>query len=488
MFRQIEVCPDDRRLQCILWRPNPNVPLAGFELSTVTYGTKPAPFLATRVLHQLTIDEGDRFPLAAVALREDVYMDDTITGSDDLESARRLRIEMVQMTMCAGFKLRKFASNFPSVLDGLPEEDLAIPTNTGINLDPDPMVKTLGLIWMPHTDELRFGFPIPTQTNNPLTKRKILSQIATLFDPLGLIGAVITKAKIFMQLLWRLVDDNYKPLSWDSILPERVEEEWISFGTQIPRLLDLRVERLVTLSNPTSTQFHIFTDASEKAYRTCANLRTENSAGQIKVALLSSKSRVAPLKSKSIPRLELCGAVMGAELFAKVKQAISRGIQPEEIQNNSLWWHGPDWLSCSSDKWPKSGSFTADGEDEERKRVVLVSTQAQSFITEYVERYSNYTTMVRHTVYWLRLINYLRKGSSRLSGPLRVWELRQAEARIIQLIQAEEFNHELRAISKGRNVPLSSPLRWFVPIVPQKSLMTPNIQLFFHPNTTLPNY
>ncbi|XP_055604615.1 uncharacterized protein LOC129752854 [Uranotaenia lowii] len=530
MFRQIEVFPADRRLQCILWRPNPNVPLAGFELSTVTYGTKPAPFLATRVLHQLTIDEGDRFPLAAVALKEDVYMDDTITGSDDLESARHLRIEMVEMTMCAGFKLRKFASNFPSVLDGLPEEDLAIPTNTGINLDPDPMVKILGLIWMPHTDELRFGFPIPTQTNNPLTKRKILSQIATLFDPLGLIGAVITKAKIFMQLLWRLVDDNNKPLSWDSILPERVEEEWISFGTQIPRLLDLRVERLVTLSNPTSTQFHIFTDASEKAYGACAYLRTENSAGQIKIALLSSKSRVAPLKSQSIPRLELCGAVMGAELFTKVKQAmrlsvesffwtdsttvlrwlqgvpatwntyvanrvsavqtltencfwnhvpgeqnpadlISRGIQPAEIQNNSLWWHGPDWLSCSSDKWPKSGSFTADGEDEERKRVVLVSTQARSFITEYVERYSNYTTMVRHTVYWLRLINYLRKGSNQLSGPLRVWEIRQAEARIIQLIQAEEFHHELRAISKGRNVPLSSPLRWFVPIVGSDGLL-----------------
>ncbi|XP_055585003.1 uncharacterized protein LOC129737864 [Uranotaenia lowii] len=283
MFRQIEVCPDDRRLQCILWRLNPNVPLAGFELSTVTYGTKPAPFVATRVLHQLTIDEGDRFPLAAVALREDVYMDDTITGSDDLESARRLQIEMVEMTMCAGFKLRKFASNFPSVLDGLPEEDLAIPTNT-------------------------------------------------------------------------------------------------------------------------------------------------------------------------------------ADL-------ISRGIRPEEIQNNSLWWHGPDWLSCSSDKGPKSGSFTADGEDEERKRVVLVSTEARSFITEYVERYSNYTTMVRHTVYWLRLINYLRKGSSRLSGPLRVWELRQAEARIFQLIQAEEFNHELRAIYKGRNVPLSSPLRWFVPIVGSDGLL-----------------
>ncbi|XP_055542678.1 uncharacterized protein LOC129728276 [Wyeomyia smithii] len=87
MFRQIFIRQDDRPLQCILWRSSPTDEVATYELNTVTYGTKPAPFLATRTLTQLARDEGARFPLAARAVMEDTYMDDVITGSNDQEEA-----------------------------------------------------------------------------------------------------------------------------------------------------------------------------------------------------------------------------------------------------------------------------------------------------------------------------------------------------------------------------------------------------------------
>ncbi|XP_062556912.1 uncharacterized protein LOC134221740 [Armigeres subalbatus] len=100
-----------------------------------------------------------------------------------------------------------------------------------ICLDPDPSVKTLGLTWMPGTDTLRFQFNVlpPLDEAETLTKRKVLSIIATPFDPLGLIGAAITAYKVFMQMLWTLKNEDQARLDWDHQLPDTVGETWRSF-------------------------------------------------------------------------------------------------------------------------------------------------------------------------------------------------------------------------------------------------------------------
>ncbi|XP_055522497.1 uncharacterized protein LOC129716687 [Wyeomyia smithii] len=534
MFRQIEIRPEDRRLQCILWRPSPNVPISIYELATVTYGTKPAPFLATRVLMQLASDEQHRFPLAAKSVKEDCYMDDVITGANDPDTAKELRVQLQEMLRRGGFWLRKFASNCKTVLEGLPAEDLSIQVDDGINLDPDPMVKTLGLIWMPKTDVFRFRFHIPPLSPDVhFTKRKILSIIATLFDPLGLIGAVITRAKIFMQLLWFLEDQEGNKLSWDSPLPTRIEEEWRVFHQQIPLLNDLRIDRCVMLCNPICIQIHMFSDASEKAFGACAYMRTEDSSGMIKVVLLSSKARVAPLKTQSIPRLELRGALMAAELFSKVKDSVrclaevffwtdsttvlrwllattstwttfvanrvskiqlltenchwnhvtgehnpadlvSRGVRPDDIINNNLWWMGPEWLSKGTQHWPKPQTLSPENLEEEKRHVVLaVAPQNPSFFEWYLTQFSNYNALVRRTAYWRRYLSnrWLRRKENRQDGPLTTVELRQAEYKVIQGVQAETFPNELKALAKKECVPRSSPLRWYNPFIAEDGLL-----------------
>ncbi|XP_058811177.1 uncharacterized protein LOC131676067 [Topomyia yanbarensis] len=534
MFRQVVICPQDRHLQSILWRTSPDALLSTYELSTITYGTKPAPFLATRTLVQLAKDEAVRFPLASVAIQEDFYMDDAITGTDDPDTARELRIQLQEMLNCGGFRLRKFASNCKTVLEGLAEKELSIQAADGISLDTDPMVKALGLIWMPHMDVFRFKFQTtPLVPDDQLTKRKVLLIIATLFDPLGLIGAVITRAKIFMQLLWRLEDEKGAQLSWDSPLPTNVSDEWIRFHQQIPLLNNLYIERLVMLEKPKSTQIHIFSDASEKAYGACAYVRTEDSLGRIKVALLSSKSRVSPLKTQSIPRLELCGALLAAELYSKVRKSIrcpadvffwtdsstvlrwllaspstwttfvanrvskiqsltencqwnhvpgehnpadliSRGISPEDILDNHLWWKGSSWLSTSSENWPRQQVWSSEGVEEERKRIVLETTTVNtSFIDWYILRFSNYTAMVRRTAYWLRFLSNLRitEKERRQFGPLTTTELQKAEFRILQKVQAESFSSELKALTNGESMPRSSPLRWYNPFIAPNGIL-----------------
>ncbi|XP_055621958.1 uncharacterized protein LOC129765576 [Toxorhynchites rutilus septentrionalis] len=235
MFRQINVHQEDRSLQCILWRESPSEEVSVYELNTVTYGTKSAPFLATRTLKQLAMEEEQRFPIAARAVSEDTYMDDVLTGTDDVEEALRLRFELEKMMESGGFRLRKWASNHPDVLRDVPKSYLAIPDSTGIVLDAYPSVKTLGLIWIPKKDVFKFHFTIPpVEHSEVLTKRLILSRIATLFDPEGDIGPVITTAKICMQSLWTLTDQGGNRLDWDQPLPPTVCENWKQISTTTP--------------------------------------------------------------------------------------------------------------------------------------------------------------------------------------------------------------------------------------------------------------
>lgn len=264
MFRQIVVCPEDCRLPSIVWRFSHVHPIDTYELSTVTYGTKSAPLLATRVLKQLADDEGKRFPLAAKAVNEDVYMDDVITGADTVESVMRLRSELDQMLTSGGFRLRKWASNCSTVLEGIPAENLAIQDRDGIDLDPDPSVSTLGLIWIPKTDQFKFKFQVLVLDDTTLwTKRMILSVIASLFDPLGHLGAVIVRAKVFMQRMWRIGVD-YK-LGWDDIVPSDFAQQWKTFYKELHLLQDIKIPRCVTLPDAESAELHCFSDASSEA-------------------------------------------------------------------------------------------------------------------------------------------------------------------------------------------------------------------------------
>ncbi|XP_055590154.1 uncharacterized protein LOC129742298 [Uranotaenia lowii] len=521
MFRQIWMDPNDSPLQSILWRSTPEHEIEIFELGTVTYGTKPAPFLATRVLKQLCCDEGRNFPLAAEAIENDTYMDDVISGAEDIQTAKAKVNQLISMTARGGFKLRKFASNQPQILEGLPEEDLAV---SEITWDQDPAIKALGLTWLPNSDCFRFQFDIPMLPKDGLTKRKVLSIIATLFDPLGLLGATITTAKIFMQRLWTLRDTEGERLDWDVLLPPRVIEEWAQYHRHLPALNEIRVPRCVVTPKAARTELHCFSDASEKAYGGCLYLRNTDRDGNVTVNLLSSKSKVAPLKTQSLPRLELCGALITAELAKKVLEAIgkvdnvhfwsdstctlrwlesppatwttfvanrvakiqgisdgyiwkhvpgkqnpadliSRGINPDNLLSNKLWWEGPEWLKSTPEHWPKLES-TQLLEEPGELRNVHISTENHSFINDFILKYSTYSKLIRATAYWLRLIeSFCQPKENMQRGFLSVQELHDAEMIIIKKIQNESFHEELKQLRLSKQVPRSSPLRWFNPKV-----------------------
>lgn len=123
MYRQIQVDRIHTPLLRIFWRENPTDPLQVLELTTVTYGTSTAPFLATRSLQQLAFDESTRYPFAAQIILEDFYVDDALTGSETVEEAIQRRVELTEILNCGGFPIHKWCSNEPAILETVPEKD-----------------------------------------------------------------------------------------------------------------------------------------------------------------------------------------------------------------------------------------------------------------------------------------------------------------------------------------------------------------------------
>jgi len=194
MYRQVLVHPNDRNCQRILWRFSLEEPVKEYQLNTVTYGQACAPYLAIRCLRQLATEGSGRYSLAARALLNDTYVDDIITGADTIDDARNLRKQLVALLAEGKFKAHKWCSNSDDILKEIPSE--LRECNANSNIDINDIVKTLGLEWNHTLDEFQFTIQI---TSNVYTKREMLSAISKLFDPLGLIGPVLTTAKILMR-------------------------------------------------------------------------------------------------------------------------------------------------------------------------------------------------------------------------------------------------------------------------------------------------
>ncbi|GFW99501.1 integrase catalytic domain-containing protein [Trichonephila clavipes] len=179
------------------FRKHEDAPVKTYKLATVTYGTVSAPFLATRTLKALADEEKAEFPDASDVICNDSYMDDILSGESTLEGAKKLQTRLSQLLERGCFELHKWVSNSPELLKDLSESPYVFDKEFQ-----DAPVKTLGMLWDPKVDCLTYKVKISDRVN--FSKRDGLSEIARLYDPLGLIGPIVTKAKIFIQELWKI--------------------------------------------------------------------------------------------------------------------------------------------------------------------------------------------------------------------------------------------------------------------------------------------
>jgi hypothetical protein len=142
-----------------------------------------------------------------------------------------------------------------------------------------------------------------------LTKRMVLSIISGISDVFGFAAPLIIRTKIGIQELWK---GGYE---WDQDLPQQVKDNWYKWFDELSKLKDVTFQRCFTPENVLGKPFLIiFSDASEKAFGAVAYIRWRLMDGSFAVRLIMAKSRVAPVKELTMPKLELQAAVIACTL------------------------------------------------------------------------------------------------------------------------------------------------------------------------------
>lgn len=417
----------------------------------VTYSTASASFLAIRSLQEIVRLEQANMPLGASKILSDFYVDDLLTGANTIQELIMIRDEVNAILSKAGFVLRKWASNEKVILENVS----ASSSNILMNIDEGTNVLTLGLQWNSQKDTFQFNATTTKQFKT--TKRSILSTIARIFDPLGIIAPITVTAKIYMQKLWQL------KMNWDEAVPCDMQTQWSHYESELHVLNELQIPRKVVAHNGDIPILCGFTDASEKAYGACVYVRSRRAEDQYAVRLLCAKSRVAPLKNLSLPRLELCAALLLAQLMHKVLESIdikfartyywsdstitlswiksvprrwstfvanrvsaiqdvsdpndwyyvssshnpadiiSRGMSPALLLKADLWWNGPEWLAQNETEWHIDTPLL-EREIPEQKKTSAASIMAEREDLGLFDRYSTFNKLVR--ILWIHSTFY----------------------------------------------------------------------------------
>ena len=222
-------------------------------------------------------------------------------------------IELIEdwQALCASAKLRlhKFASNRKDVLEALPKDDSARDLkDLDLRHNALPVQRSLGTYWCIESDTL--GFRIELK-DKPLSRRGILSTISSVYDHLGIVSPVILTGKQILQDLCR------QKVDWDDLLPDEIITRRERWRTELPLLEKVKLNRCVKLpgfGSQVQAEVHSFSDASKSGIGQVSYLRTVNSKGEVHVSFLIAKSRVAPIKPISIPRVELTAAVVSVNV------------------------------------------------------------------------------------------------------------------------------------------------------------------------------
>ncbi|XP_045446386.1 uncharacterized protein LOC123654528 [Melitaea cinxia] len=486
MYRQVLVNREDTPFQRILWRDSPEKELQEFELRTVTFGTACAPYLAVRSLQELAYKECQNKPEIAKIILNDFYMDDVMTGSETLEDAYKIYKELTGVLAKGGFPLQKWKSNAKEILakiwkaKGNKDEELRIRV--------DDTTKILGLTWDQRGDFFRYSVDLAPQ-EEPVTKRKIISDISRLFDPLGWLAPCIIAAKILIQKLW------LAGIGWDE--------------------QNIKIPRWIHTCNKYKRELYGFADASKVAYAAVVYLRVVDEVGNVNVSLVTSKTKVAPIKQVSIPRLELCGAVLLAKLMIEVAEVMniernqlhaftdsevvlawlnnhpsrwktfvanrvseilqildthhwshvttkknpvdcaSRGISPAELSEMAIWFEGPEFLKNKVIRCTKPKNLVTNLEQVKVHTAVVDTTLWQ--------RFSSFSKLVRVVAYYRRWLR-LRKGSSSMPslGALERQEIEDAIKVYSEGIIRVGGRLEMSSLSFNEKYPILIPKESFL--------------------------
>ncbi|XP_068717038.1 uncharacterized protein [Montipora capricornis] len=308
MYHRVRIPEMDQHVYRFLWRNlqthrEPDV----YVKTVLTFGDKPAPAMAQIALRKTAEEAKEAFPAAAQVIQNNTYMDDICDSVPTNEEARDLTRDIDSVLETGGFRVKGWVSNKVETLDPPKGEQKAATFLHGGSVE-----KVLGVVWDSCTDTFSFAVKsdlLDCQEPIQLSKRKVLSQIARIYDPIGFASAFIISVKIALQALWK------RGISWDEELSSELSQRWKKPFQEMVQLNGVQFDRCLTPPNAIGQPvLCVFSDASEDAFGACAYARWQLSSGGFNAKFIAAKSRVAPLKKLTIPRLELQGAELASRL------------------------------------------------------------------------------------------------------------------------------------------------------------------------------
>lgn len=337
MYLQIGILPTDRRYHRFLWRNSVCEEPSEYEFNRIVFGVNASPFLAQYVSQQNAKTYASEFPLASETVLNSTYMDDSLDSVLNDEIGIELYQQLSQLWQKAKMNARKWLSNSTIVLEKIPQENRA--KEVDLSQGDLPSMKTLGLTWISESDIFTFKYNT-VDVSTVITKRNFLQKIASLFDPLGfLIPFSVRAKKIMMQNMWA------DGLDWDEEITENMCIEVRNWFEEIQLLDSIKIERCITTPTTSENSLHTFVDASCNAIGAVIYIRNVDKNGAVTTKFVAAKSKVAPLKSVSVPRLELMAASLGLKLGQSVCTALNKEIKEMTFWSDSmnvLWWiRGP---------------------------------------------------------------------------------------------------------------------------------------------------
>ena len=467
MFYQVLVRPDDSDVLRFLWWPGNDLQRRPeeYQMTVHLFGAVSSPSCANFALRKTAEENFQRFDFEVInTVRRNFYVDDCLKSVPSESEAIRLTADLRRLLERGGFNLTKWVSNSRKLIESLPESDRA-GSFKDLHDGQLPVERALGVRWDVEGDIFCFKIEV---NDKPLTRRRLLSVVSSVYDPLGFAAPAI------LQDLCR------KRLGWDDLIPTEEKERWLKWLKDLPKLERFSVDRCFKPQNfgrTVSLQLHHFSDASQQGYGAVSYIRSKDDKGTIHCSFVMGKARTAPLKSITIPRLELSAAVLASRLDKIIRREIdlpvhesvfwtdstcvmnyirsndkrfhtfvanrvaiihdgstpsqwryvnteanpaddaSRGLAVDSLIKKNRWIRGPDFLWEQESRWPLQPTTVREIPDDdpeikkETRTFSAVSDSGAKSMNKLLEKFSSWSRLKKIVAWILRYRDRLRASS-----------------------------------------------------------------------------
>ena len=470
MYHSVQLSESDQHTHRFLWRDleqgrKPDT----YVITAVSFGDKPASAIASLALRK-TAELGEvKCPVASNTIKGNAYMDDILGSEANIEKVKEVTGNIDKILSAGGFHIKEWivSSSANKLTKDLFTDD---------DKYDEFRSKVLGVVWDTIADQLYYKVKlnfsvkkrklhsqpdlelnmIEEEFPKMLTRRMVLSQVNGIYDPIGLLCPFVLKAKLLLR------DITSAGAGWDEPLSEEDREKWLKFFRDMFDLNKITFPRSLKPNNAVDAPvLVIFSDASKLAFGACAYVRWKTTQGKFCSRLIMAKSRLAPKKELTMPRLELNAAVTSSRMYKfiskemtfnfqhqffvvdseiaramiqkesygfntfvavrvgevqhhtskddwfwiesseNVADMLSRGANPEDLGMQSMWQSGPEFLNHPIESWPIRQSFSGTEMPELAKVVQVNATKADDLANVSTiidcQRYSSYDKLIAVT-------------------------------------------------------------------------------------------